>query len=117
MKIYSDVLDVADLYNTSGINIQVTPFQLPRCRVRRKGWRVVTYGLTGARRKNTGDAGAGYQPAASWDAHGWWMARLFARDPDAVIVASCRYNGREDFEVKTKGKYRSVAAAMLETAQ
>lgn len=57
----------------------------------------------GRRRTNSGNAGAGRNWAATWDEHGWFMAEVFAADPDAIFD---RYYGKADFDAQTKNAYR-----------
>lgn len=64
--------------------------------------------------KNTGHSGAGYGDekiwAASYDEWGWYIAELFAIDPDAVFGT---YKGRDSFNAQTGGKFATVAARGL----
>jgi hypothetical protein len=59
-------------------------------------------------RPNSGKYGASSGRSATWDEHGWWMAELFRRDPDARIIGSVRYEGAGDFRAKTAGKYELI---------
>jgi hypothetical protein len=62
----------------------------------------------GRRRRNSGQYGAESGYAATWDEHGAWFAVLFDIDPEAIIGS---YDGREDFERQTGGKYRAAVSA------
>jgi hypothetical protein len=63
----------------------------------------LTPGANGARRRNTGTRGGERSEfAATWDEHGELFARLFERDPRAMIGP---YDGRADFHAKTQGAY------------
>jgi hypothetical protein len=57
---------------------------------------------SGRRRVNSGEHGAGYHYAATWDEHGIWMAALYELDPDMEISY---YNNRADFMEQT-GRYQ-----------
>lgn len=56
----------------------------------------------GRRRVNTGNAGSGADYAATWDEWGWFMAEVFAADPDASFD---RYDGVADFNARTDGAF------------
>lgn len=110
MRIYSDKLTPEQIHNSAhGAGIAVFLCGIgPRVRVRRNGWTADSRSssLEGRRWKNTGKYGADSEViAATWDQHGRWFARLFALDPNAVIVAAARYNGAQDFHSQTKGRY------------
>jgi hypothetical protein len=55
------------------------------------------------RLENSGQYGAGYNFAATYDEWGYWLAELFERDPD---MTATYYKSREDFHAQTGGKYR-----------
>jgi hypothetical protein len=107
MRIYSDTLTIDDLYNLrAGIPLTIDAgYQvLQKPRIRAHGWRLSTSGGRN-RWKNTGTHGASSVPAASWDDHGRWFARIMWADPEAVIVAGRRYNGRASFHLQTDNAY------------
>jgi hypothetical protein len=54
------------------------------------------------RHKNSGNYGAGYSYAATYDEHGWWMAKLFEKDPEMVLD---RYDGAQGFHRMTRYEY------------
>lgn len=58
----------------------------------------------GTRRPNHAHSGAvsdGY--AASWTEWGWWLARVFERDPNARCGV---YRGLDDFHAQTNRRFR-----------
>jgi hypothetical protein len=61
------------------------------------------------KRQNSGTYGADVLYAATWDEWGWFMAKVFARDPDAVFGP---YRSRWDFKVKTGGRFDEVLSGM-----
>ena len=103
MRVYSDILTRSDL--TAACNRPVfyvdELMTIQRPRVRACGWQVRLAG-SGRRRRNSGVSGSESTPAATYDQHGEWMARLFAIDPKARIAC---YDGVADFIQKTAGKY------------
>lgn len=105
MKIYSNVIPpwTLGVLGKDLLQVFTVPIKVPR--IRRQGYLVTASGNT-TRWKNTGKHGASDLRAASWDQHGQWFARIFDRDPAAVIVANGRYDGREDFHAKTSGRYK-----------
>jgi hypothetical protein len=54
------------------------------------------------RPKNTGQYGSSQVYAASYDEWGWFIAGIFAADPDAIFGP---YDGLEDFVDKTHSAY------------
>jgi hypothetical protein len=54
------------------------------------------------RYKNDGADGASSVYSATWDEWGWFIAGIFAADPDAVFGF---YKGADDFNAKTNGKF------------
>lgn len=111
MKVYSNTLTTDDLLDAgdtpgAGRVVSLSPMRRPQLRAR--GWRVELGG--GNRWKNTGTHGAdSSERAATWDQHGWWMAEVYKRDPEALIVAARRYDGAEDFHEQTKEVYTSTS--------
>lgn len=103
MKVYSDTLTRSDLAAalSEGVSLDEVS-EIRRPRVRSRGWNVRLRRWGSARHTNTGRYGAGEQGAASYDDHGYWMARLFKKDPHARISW---WDGREQFEEGTKGRY------------
>jgi len=95
MKIYSDTLTTADLYDAAkgvcGIWVCDT---ITRPKKRRNGWNVSLSGSS-PYMSQMGD----YHKAATWDEHGIWMDRLFDLDPHAIIAT---YDGRDDFIEQTQ---------------
>ena len=73
-------------------------------------FRLESTGGAGRKRKqNTGNNGASYTHAATWDDHGHWMAQVYELDPFAVFahggLGSAVYRGREHFHSATGCKY------------
>jgi hypothetical protein len=60
------------------------------------------------RRPNSGTRGRGGLGvwAALYDEWGWFISALFADDPDAIVGP---YNGVEDFDRQTGGKFSSAS--------
>ena len=97
MKVYSDILDEKDFHEACPGRVHLAVFeQHPRPRKRSRGW---TIGLTGT---SPYTSQLSREKAATWDEHGFWMAELFRRDPDAEIGI---YKGAQDFNQKTDGAY------------
>lgn len=102
MRIYSDHLDEYSIHKAArGILFIDSARPLKRPRIRSRGWEVKTSGNT-SRWKNSGRYGAERIPAASWDQHGQFFARLYAIDPAAWVAI---YQSAEDFSERTQGKY------------
>lgn len=108
MKVYSDTLTRDDLVAALPEHVTLDARTIRNPRVRRFGWDVNLegFGSRHTRKVNSGEYGAGYHYAASYDDHGEWMARLFAKDPDARISW---WKGLEDFTKGTEGKYSLTA--------
>lgn len=94
MKIYSDTLtteDLRDAAREAGVWMAICdPITV---RLRKRGWIVSLSGASPYRSQMSGER------AATWDQHGVWMDRLFAKDPDARIAT---YKGRDDFIAQTQ---------------
>lgn len=119
MRIHTSVLSPIDVYgatNDAHIASDVHPVVMSHqgSRKRRGAYEVQlgtydkTSGPTRSRRyKNTGTHGAGYGYdriwAATYDEWGWFLANLFAIDPDAIAGP---YNGVDDFHAQTKGAFK-----------
>jgi len=104
MKAYSDTLSLDDLRDClpPGIGMDATPMNRPR--TRRHGWTIRLNDWSRRQHKNSGTHGAATwdSPAASYDSHGEWMAKVYDLDPDAVIAV---YKSRDDFHRQTRGDY------------
>lgn len=104
MKVYSNILTEDDLRAALppevGASIQV----IRNPRVARHGYTVYLqgFGPRHTRSVNSGENGAGYHKAATYDDHGEWFARLYAIDPDARLSW---WKDRGDFERGTEGKF------------
>jgi hypothetical protein len=110
MKVWSDTLSQTDLVDaTKGLPIWLEIRELKSPKVRKRGWDIITTGNTN-RWKNSGKAGRDNERSASYDTHGVWMARLFARDPKARV---CYYHSAEDFTTKTLGKFPIMNGKMF----
>ena len=104
MKIYSNVLTWGQLIDALPADVIASIQVIRRPRVAARGWKVYLEG-TGTRhtkKVNSGESGAGYHSAATYDDHGEWMARLFAIDPDARISW---WKNRADFDKGTEYRY------------
>lgn len=111
MKVYSDVLTPAMLADALPPDVTFASMRtIQRPRVRARGWEIHLEGLGArhTRRVNSGEYGAGYHAAATYDDHGWWMAALFAIDPDARISW---WYGANAFHAGTEYKYASLEEA------
>jgi hypothetical protein len=110
MKLYSDKLTRADLSAAcTGEAFFVDEIkEIHGARVRSRGWDLRLGNFESRRHGNSGTHGAATwkTPAASWDDHGRWMARLCEIDPKARIAY---YDGRDDFHRATGDKYREAA--------
>lgn len=62
------------------------------------------------RAPNSGNHGADFGKAATYDEWGYWLAELFELDPCAVMTY---YKSREDFHRSTRGAF--VPASVLES--
>lgn len=74
--------------------------------------------MTVRRYSNSGDGGAASDwvtggcavYSATWHEWGWFMANVFAADPDAIFGSkSWGYHGADDFHAKTENKFRETA--------
>lgn len=122
MKLYSDTLTTADLYACLPSDVDIASLRtMKRPRKRANGWEVSLegFGARHTRRSNSGDYGAGYTMAATWDDHGVWMAALYDRDPDAIFAGY--YDNRDDFYAKTRHDFhwrqRSRFTSVRDNAQ
>lgn len=106
MKIYSDVLNTADLYEAcTGVCGIAEIMTIKKPRKRSKGWQVYLTGSSPYRSQATDFN------AATWDEHGIWMRRLFHLDSNAVIAS---YDGLDDFMEQTRRwKPRNTQAPWL----
>lgn len=61
----------------------------------------------GIHKPNPGTGGGGWngELAASWTEHGWWMARVFERDPDAIVRGVIKYDGAQHFHEATSSRF------------
>lgn len=105
MKIYSDKLEQNDLLRNVPVGCYLELEDIPKPRVRSRGWTARLLCPSGSRWTNTGTHGAGGEKAATWDQHGEWMEKLFRLDPSARISY---YDGREEFKRMTNGKYATT---------
>lgn len=111
MKIWSDTLTLHDLRECA---LEVNG-EFPGCALGIEGGELIegprTRRIVGAhlrsvygwRKANTGSYGSdqdGYY-AASWTEWGWWLVRLFERDPSARILAARDYRGLPSFHQQT----------------
>lgn len=120
MKVYSDTLTDADLdaattaasshnpapsgdYQFTGIVGFETCRKMTRPQIRKRGWDVRLYRIGSTRHFNTGQWGAGDDGAASYDDYGWFIAELFARDPQARIA---EYDGAANFHTVTNDAFK-----------
>ena len=108
MKIYSDVLSLADILKSTeqvdGLYIdEIKKIEKPK--LRERGWILRTASTTGNRWRNNGKRGADGLRAATRDDHGYWFAHLYAMDPNAKI---CEYNNAREFHMKTEDRYQIV---------
>lgn len=120
MKIYSDVLDYQDLHRAL-VTAETAPGErllyferydnLPRPRLRKRGWSVLLGRMGSRRRFNTGCYGAGERGAASRDDWGRFLAALYERDPDMRAGNGDGYTSRDDFHTKTGRRYLEAVTA------
>lgn len=116
MKIWSRTLTGADLHDCA----QEVMGEFPGTRLRVQGSDTLVEGPRSRRFTsvllnsehgryygNSGNAGANTQRrAASYAEWGWWLARLFERDPNARMGD---YADREDFHAQTAGEFVVVS--------
>lgn len=109
MKVYSDIIETHELWKALPEDVYANVRPIKRPRVRARGWDVNLEGLGArhTRKVNSGEYGAGYHKAATYDDHGEWMQRLFDIDPDARISW---WKDRADFMRGTEGKYALVTS-------
>lgn len=115
MKIWSDTLSMQDLHDAArevradfagckihledGLTLHVGP------RTRRFDG-VKLRAVHGFRRPNSGrDGGDSAKWCASYAEHGWWMARVFRKDPHARILGALDYRGEDTFHDLTYGAF------------
>lgn len=104
MKVYSDTLTTADLYDAArGVCDVWVCDVITRPKKRRNGWTVSLSGSSPYRSQV-----AGGHRAATWTEHGVWMDRLFDKDPHMVIAT---YDGRDDFIEQTQEAVNWVTQA------
>lgn len=113
MRIHTDTLTSTDMYNATdaatravGGNpaikaVRPTKMELHKSRSRRHAYEVL---LTGS--NSRGQNGDPRTPAATYDEWGFFLAYLFAKDPEMTCTY---YTDADDFDAKTEGKYRHPA--------
>src|SRR6476469_3650019 len=76
--------------------------------VKLEAWEGSDINGTKRRRVNSGFAGAGTYIAATWDEWGFFLARVFELDPEALCGSKSYpvYDGADDFHAKTDNKFR-----------
>jgi hypothetical protein len=104
MKVYSNTLtdqDLRDAAKAARVGLWVCD-RITRTRISKNAWEV---SLTGSSpyTSQMGD----YHKAATYDEHGYWMAELFAKDPDARISW---WKNADHFNEGTEHKYTAVLA-------
>jgi hypothetical protein len=109
MRIHSDTLTRSDLRdalaeaNLDGVWLDLCDQGGSRSRAHGFTVRLAANPMPGRRRpRNSGKYGAEdgtYEVAATWAEHGMWMARIFQRDPNAIVA---HYKGEDHFHALTK---------------
>ena len=124
MRIHSSVLTAKDLHSAIGeaglptAEVWVETLTQHRSTKRERAFEVRLAATQGrdrngkARRpRNSGfygaESGGPYLKAATYDEHGYWMAVLFAKDPEAIVGP---YKGVSEFNQMTRYKYDGVTA-------
>jgi hypothetical protein len=107
MRLHSDIITARDIHAATPADVAADVSQ-HGSRSRARAFEVSLEGLGGrhTRKKNSGNRGAGYEYAASWDDWGVWLARLFEIDPN---MTATYYKDRADFYAQTA---RYVPAGM-----
>lgn len=116
MKVWTDVLTSGDLWAAcpAGVDVQADAPVSARLRANRfehvrlsteHGNRWPNGGQYGGGRAAYDSGSVASPRAATYDEHGAWMARLFARDPNAIIDGIVRYDGEADFHRQTNNRY------------
>lgn len=118
MKLHSDVHNYSsisrallDAQNRGQVaaDVHMVIFVPVRSRSHRYGFEIQlgTYNKTSGpansrHYKNSGTYGASNIYAATYDEWGWFLAEVFAQDPDAIFGP---YKGRDDFNTRTHDAY------------
>lgn len=121
MKLHSDIIDLTGVYDAmltakrAGLvsaDIAFVVLHKSPSRSRHNGFEIQlgtndkTTGPSRSRKfKNSGHSGADNIYAATWDEWGFFIAELFAIDPDATFGS---YKGLTDFNVQTGNKFVPV---------
>jgi hypothetical protein len=118
MKIHTDHISYTDLHDAlrvAGLSALYAEVSSHGSRSRHHSFNVKLTADAGRDRngkkrrlENSGQYGAGYNFAATYDEWGYWLAELFERDPD---MTATYYKSRDDFHAQTGGKYRVEVAA------
>lgn len=105
MKLYSNIITLRDIYVCLPDEIHARTEVIKKPRKTLRGFRINLEYIgdnigkgCGRRRVNSGEHGAGYHYAATWDEHGIWMAALYNLDPGMEIS---HYKDRADFMAQT----------------
>lgn len=117
MKIWSDTLELMDLVGATDRVNEEFPGTRISCAIadifvgaRKRAKRfdgVKLRAANGIYHPNTGTHGAdGFEYAASWTEWGWWLARVFEVDPDAICAGAWTYDGADDFHKQTGQRFR-----------
>jgi hypothetical protein len=114
MRLHSDILTAADLHAATPDEV-IASVSNHGSRKRARAFEVSLEGLGDrhTRKKNSGQYGAGYEFAASWDDWGIWLAALYEIDPN---LNATYYTSREDFYAQTaRYQPRGMTAPWLTT--
>jgi hypothetical protein len=113
MKIYSDILESKDLWQSVPLVCELEVETIWNARKKMHGWKVHLTCATGRYWTNS-QGSRNRVRAASWDQWGIFIDDLFMKDPEATIG---QYNGYRDFIEKTTAYIpKGMQAPWLELA-
>lgn len=118
MKIYSDTLTADDIYAAmwrARVTLDVPLYlhsidELPRVRLRARGWQVKLANSASWRTFNPGNGNSRERErgAATYDQWGQFLAELFAADPHARANGYSIYEGLDGFNAVTGNRYQAA---------
>ena len=100
MRLHSDIITRTDIFAALPRDVGAEVME-HGSRKRARAFEVSLSGLGArhTRKKNSGQYGAGYDYAATWDDWGLWLAALYEIDPD---MHATYYKNRDDFYEQTR---------------